>query len=185
MEIALCQPCMEIIDGTTNKRHDVLARDGFVQTVGHHGSRGDERRYKCNTCGTRFVGDNCGTWLAADDIAQFTNLTLASFSFYATIQSKSHLFTEATMATTQYFEEKFYPPNAHGRADKTDDGTVIQLMVTSFYGDHQIFLRINEGMENEQELHLTKIQARDLAEALNAADQTIGYDNTAPIPADD
>jgi hypothetical protein len=89
------------------------------------------------------------------------------------------------MGTTQYFEEKFYPPNGHGRADESQDGTIVQLLVTSFYGDHQIFLRINEGMENEQDLHLTKVQARELAEALNACDQTIGYDNTSPVPVDD
>lgn len=89
------------------------------------------------------------------------------------------------MGSTQCFEDILYPPNAHGRADESQDGTVIQVMVTSFYGDHQIFLRINEGTQNEQCLHLTKIQARDLAEALDTAHRSIGYDNTTTVPADD
>ncbi|MEI8214273.1 MAG: hypothetical protein WCI02_19160 [Planctomycetota bacterium] len=86
------------------------------------------------------------------------------------------------MGATFFYDKEHYPPNEHGRADEQRDPTLIQVFVSSFYGDHQIFLRINEGSAAEQTIHLTKLQARELAAALETADQRIGYDNTKPIP---
>jgi len=49
------------------------------------------------------------------------------------------------MASTFYFEEVLYPPNKDGRADKTKPGNTLEIFVSNFYGDHQIFLRVTDG----------------------------------------
>lgn len=88
------------------------------------------------------------------------------------------------MGTTQYFEANLYPPNQHGRAEESGEGTLTEVLITNFYGDHQIFLRMKSKL-GEQTLHLTKIQALELSAALASAESTIGYDNSGPMPEDE
>lgn len=83
------------------------------------------------------------------------------------------------MAGTTYYEEKLYRPrNKDGRADKESSPITLDIAVSNFYGDnHQIFLRTTDVNGNETTLHLTKEQACDIAEALENAAVSIGYDN--------
>lgn len=57
-----CQKCQELLNKRTNIRHSDLERDGVSKSVGFHGRRDDEYLYRCKVCGTRFIGDNMGTW---------------------------------------------------------------------------------------------------------------------------
>lgn len=57
-----CENCKKLLDGETHKRHEGLQRDGLYKAVGYHGNRDDEYYYICKVCGSRFIGDSCGTW---------------------------------------------------------------------------------------------------------------------------
>ena len=57
-----CPKCEELLSSDTNKRHSDLQRTGLSKSVGFHGNRDDEYHYACSVCGTRFIGDSCGTW---------------------------------------------------------------------------------------------------------------------------
>lgn len=59
-----CKDCSDLLNKTTNKRHSNLRRVGLSKSVGYHGSHDDENYYTCSKCGTKFIGDGCGTWKA-------------------------------------------------------------------------------------------------------------------------
>jgi len=59
-----CSECHELLSGKTNKRHADLEEKGLARAVGYHGNRDDEHYYVCRICGSRFIGDSCGTWAA-------------------------------------------------------------------------------------------------------------------------
>ena len=90
------------------------------------------------------------------------------------------------MATMSYFEEPLYAPGNDGLADTKGKPTVVEVVVSSFFANHQIFLRLKKGPRESdcENLHLTKEQAFELAEALDTAARSIGYDNTV-IPDED
>jgi len=77
-----------------------------------------------------------------------------------------------------YFEEKLYPANDDGRADKSKVSHTLELFRTNYFGDDQIFLRVTNDEGTEKNLHLTKKQAEDLSGALKDTCSYIGYDNT-------
>ena len=81
------------------------------------------------------------------------------------------------MSTTMFFEQELYPANDEGRADVNKPSTELELFRTSFYGDDQIFLRVETPDGQRNILHLTKKQAQELAESLNSVVSYIGYDN--------
>ncbi|PLX98346.1 MAG: hypothetical protein C0623_13605 [Desulfuromonas sp.] len=82
------------------------------------------------------------------------------------------------MATTFYFEEKLYPVNDDGRADKTQSPNTVAVFVSNFSNDHQIYLRITDENNQEKTFHLTKEQAKDLSESADRAENYIAYDNS-------
>jgi len=87
------------------------------------------------------------------------------------------------MSTTTYFEEKLYPPKYEdGKADETKSPLTLDVAVSNFFGDsHQIYLRTTDEEGKETTIHLTKEQAYSLAESLEDAASSIGYDNTSNI----
>lgn len=84
------------------------------------------------------------------------------------------------MGTTSYYETDHFPPNSDGLADETKTPTKVELLLTTFYGNHQIFLRLDREASNSRELHFTKEQAKELGEALIELSQSIQYDNSIP-----
>lgn len=80
---------------------------------------------------------------------------------------------------TVYFEENLYPPkHEDGKADKTKLAFTLDVSVSNFFGDsHQVYLRITDSSGKETTLHLTKEQSHSLAEALDDAASSIGYNN--------
>ena len=89
--------------------------------------------------------------------------------------------TWKNMGTTTYFESELYPPqDGNGRADTEQPATTVAVVVSNFYVDHQIYLQITDGNGDVKPLHLTKDQAKELIDGLQAADSYIGYDNTEP-----
>lgn len=80
------------------------------------------------------------------------------------------------MSTTIYFEEKLYPAGENGRADTSKHETNVEVIRTNYYGDDQIFLKFSSD-EVSDSLHLTKEQAKELAEGILRACEYIGYDN--------
>lgn len=82
------------------------------------------------------------------------------------------------MATTQYFEENLYPVGDDGKADTSKPADNFKVFVSSYFANHQIYLRITDENRNEKTLHLTKEQASAFSEALDKAESSIGYDNT-------
>ncbi len=82
------------------------------------------------------------------------------------------------MGATFYYEEELFPPGDDGRADKEKEPTKLELMVSNFYSDHQIYLRIHNSKGEYTTLHLTKSQADELADSLTRCKSYIGYDNT-------
>tara|TARA_R110002167_G_scaffold215893_2_gene420751 strand:+ start:560 stop:808 length:249 start_codon:yes stop_codon:yes gene_type:complete len=81
------------------------------------------------------------------------------------------------MATTSYFEEDLYPPNDDGRADKSKPSNTLEVIVSNFHGDHQIYLKITDESGEGKTLHLSKEQAKSLSDGCESADLYIGYDN--------
>ncbi len=81
------------------------------------------------------------------------------------------------MSTTMFFEQKLYPANDEGRADKSQNSTNIELFRTNYFGDDQIFLRVDTSNGERNTVHLTKEQALELAEALTSVVSCIGYEN--------
>lgn len=59
-----CTKCRELLTGKSHQKHSELRRSGLSSGIGYHGGRDDEYFYICTVCGTRFVGDSCGIWLA-------------------------------------------------------------------------------------------------------------------------
>ena len=88
------------------------------------------------------------------------------------------------MGTTTYYEADHYPPNDDGMADESKQPTGLELIITTAYGSHQIFLRVEGFEENRKDLHFTKEQAREFGNALVDLAESIQYDNTVP-PVED
>jgi len=55
-----CPNCQKLLSGEGLSRHDRLKRSVLSKSVGYHGNRDDI----CRDCGTKFIGDSCGTWPA-------------------------------------------------------------------------------------------------------------------------
>ncbi|QDV42959.1 hypothetical protein Enr13x_28110 [Stieleria neptunia] len=81
------------------------------------------------------------------------------------------------MSTMSYFEEPLYTPGNNGLADKSGEPTVVEVIVSNFFSNHQVYLQFSSNGECRS-LHLTKDQAKELAEALSIASRSIAYDNT-------
>lgn len=90
------------------------------------------------------------------------------------------------MGTTTYYEEPIFPVGDDGLANSDATPTTIEVLVSNFDGNHQVYLTLHEGEPggDAATLHLTKLQARALAEALNIAESTITYDNTTQTDDD-
>lgn len=86
------------------------------------------------------------------------------------------------MSTMTYYEEPHYPAGNDGLADSSAGPTTVEVLVSNFHGNHQVYLRLYDGERGDKgrTLHLTKLQARELADALHAAESSIAYDNTQP-----
>ena len=83
------------------------------------------------------------------------------------------------MSTTVYFEDKLYPTDEqNGRADKTKQGTGMELLRSNYFGDDQIYIKFTNAEGQENIFHLTKVQASELSEGLENIVNYIGYDNT-------
>lgn len=80
------------------------------------------------------------------------------------------------MSTTSYFESDLYPAGENGRADNSKPKTGVEVIRSSYFGDDQVYLKF-ECKEITRSLHLTKVQARELAAGLIDACDYIGYDN--------
>ena len=59
-----CSKCQDLLNGKVSSRHDQLERSDLSKSVGYHGNHDDEYFYICRECGTKFIGDSCGTWPA-------------------------------------------------------------------------------------------------------------------------
>ncbi len=76
------------------------------------------------------------------------------------------------------FEEKLYPTDKNGRANKTKPEATFELFRSNYFGDDQIYLKITNADGQENTVHLTKSQASDFAEGLQDVVSYIGYNNT-------
>lgn len=83
------------------------------------------------------------------------------------------------MSTITYFEKELYPPKYEdGKSDKTQASYILDITNSNWFGDnHQVYLRITDKHGKELTLHLTKDDAFELAEAIEGAASSIGYDN--------
>lgn len=89
------------------------------------------------------------------------------------------------MGATFYFDDPIYPVDENtGLADLTAVPTVFEVMNSNFHGNHQVYFRMTKG-DVVITLHLTKIQAEELSDALHSAQSCIGYDNTKPYVESD
>ena len=84
------------------------------------------------------------------------------------------------MSTLTYFEDPLFPAGDDVLADQNAEATTAEVLVSNFFGSHQIYLRLTNG-ESVTNFHLTKEQANELGTALISAESSIGYDNTEQI----
>lgn len=60
MQKEACEPCKEILEGKSGRKHANLRRNCLAASVGYHGACDNEYYYDCAICGSRFVGDSMG-----------------------------------------------------------------------------------------------------------------------------
>lgn len=79
------------------------------------------------------------------------------------------------MGATFYFEEKLYPPNDEGMADKAKPSETVEVLVSNYFGNHQFYLRITDENGKEKTLHLNKEQVVSLHDGVERAGFYLGY----------
>jgi hypothetical protein len=82
---------------------------------------------------------------------------------------------EKKMGTTSYFEETLSMAGKDGNADPTAPETIVEVLVSSFSGKHQLYIRTTNADGDEYTHVLDKDQAIKLLEGLDKAAFYLGY----------
>jgi len=73
------------------------------------------------------------------------------------------------MATTSYFEEQLPAAGRNGTADTSAPKTTVEILVSSYSGKHDLYLKIVDSQGEEKSLVLNKHHAVQLLEGLQKA----------------
>ncbi|MCX7097056.1 MAG: hypothetical protein NTV43_04010 [Methylococcales bacterium] len=79
------------------------------------------------------------------------------------------------MATTSYFEGEIPTVNDIGKADKNKPTNLVEIYISSFSNDHELYLKHIDGEGNESRSILNKDQAKRMLKGLNDAMFFLGY----------
>jgi hypothetical protein len=79
------------------------------------------------------------------------------------------------MATTSYLEAQLPIANAMGKADESSRKTTVELLVSSYSGEHRIYLKVIEPDGQERPLILDRENAVALLDGLERAVSYLGY----------
>ena len=79
------------------------------------------------------------------------------------------------MATTSYFEEEIPTPGDNGKADENQQTNLVEIYISSFSGDEELYLKHIDGEGKESRSILCKEQAERMLESLKNAMFFLGY----------
>jgi hypothetical protein len=79
------------------------------------------------------------------------------------------------MATTSYFEEEIPTTDAHGKANKNKQTNLVELYISSFSGEEELYPRHIDEEGKESRSILCKDQAERMLEGLRTAMLCLGY----------
>ena len=79
------------------------------------------------------------------------------------------------MATTQYFETDLHPTAKSGMPDLKASTTYMELLISSFSGEHRIMIKLVDPKGKEQFFTLTREQAVALHDGIESACYYLQY----------
>lgn len=79
------------------------------------------------------------------------------------------------MTTTSYFEEKIPIPNDIGKADENAQTNLVEIYVSSFSGEHELYLKHTDSEGKESRSIINKEQAKRMLSGLDSAMIYLGY----------
>jgi len=79
------------------------------------------------------------------------------------------------MATTSYFEADLPTAAGNGKADDSAPKTTVEILVSSYSGEHILYLKIIDADGDEKSFVLSKQHAVDLLEGLERAASYLRY----------
>lgn len=79
------------------------------------------------------------------------------------------------MATTSYFEEQLSPAGADGKVDPSGLTTTFEILVSSFSGEHKIYLKVVDPNGDERSFPLGRRQAVAIHNGLERACHYLQY----------
>lgn len=80
------------------------------------------------------------------------------------------------MATTMYFEAELSALDKAANADPTQPTNLVEIYVSSYSREHQLYIKHVDGNGKEVHSVITKQQAKDMLEGLDHAMGYLGYD---------
>ncbi len=80
------------------------------------------------------------------------------------------------MATTMYFEAELSALDSSANADPTKPTNQIEIYISSYSREHQLYLKHIDGDGKEVHSVISKDQAKQLLEGLESAMGYLGYD---------
>ena len=78
--------------------------------------------------------------------------------------------------TVSLFKEAQRPLQTNVASEQPSN--TVEVFVSNYFDNHQIYLRVTDENGEEKTLHLNKKQAKSLSEGVDRAESYIGYDNT-------
>ena len=79
------------------------------------------------------------------------------------------------MATTSYFEQQLLATDNKSNADPKKQGCVLEILVSSFSGEHQLYLRHIDSKGIVSNSVIPKKQANELLDGLQDAMHYLSY----------
>lgn len=79
------------------------------------------------------------------------------------------------MSTTSYYDEDVYQSNDNGEPDKSVKPDHLELIISSYSGDHKLYMTYTDNQDREHKTVLPKEQAVKLYEQLQSALFYLGY----------
>lgn len=79
------------------------------------------------------------------------------------------------MATTTYFEQELLATDKSSNADPSQPKSTLEIQVSSFSGEHQLYLAHEDGEGNQSYSVIGKKQAQELLEGLETAMHYLKY----------
>jgi len=79
------------------------------------------------------------------------------------------------MATTSYFEEELFAVAKNGKADRNAPKILFEIYISSFSGEHQLYLKHKTNDSEEVYSIIEKDQALRMLEGLENAVHYLGY----------